>query len=655
MSEAATLDTWQLPPFFRAVAIDGTKLAKDDRTLPVTFSSETPVLRTFPHDFSDKRVAGKTFHEVLDHSPGACDLSLLAQRAPLLVDHDAKQQAGVILSPSLDETGRVACAQVKFSRSQLGEREFQDVQDGIRTKVSAGYRIQRARIEPAAGADGYPILRALKWQPYEVSTVSLPADGSDRVGFGRAGDITGLSTCTFERAAVDNPGEDMADLENPPKKKDEPVNIEVVRAEERRNELTRANEIRANADHWQKLGFDVTELANKALKEGHSVDDFQRSAFTHAQTTKPIQTARLDVDEKTKRRYSLVRAVSLLSNQKPLDGVELELSREMEKQIGKAPEGFYVPDCLVIDGGAASRGAEVSAALMRALNVSNFSQGGATVQTDVLGGSMIELLRNKQRIRSLGARSMDGLVGNIAIPRQTGAATGYSVAENAALTGSTQAIGQLALTPHRIGAYNDYSKQLLAQSSIDVENFVRQDLMIVLAILSDYYAIAGSGSASQPTGILNTTGIGSVTFGASATWAKIIDFETQVANANADLGALAYLTSPSVRAKLKQITKIASSQYSDFIWEKRAGAAPGDGEINSYLATATKQMQQAGDLVIFGNFADMILAGWAGLDVVIDPYTQATLGLVRITVNQFMDIGIRHSGSFTASTDSGAQ
>jgi HK97 family phage major capsid protein len=317
-----------------------------------------------------------------------------------------------------------------------------------------------------------------------------------------------------------------------------------------------------------------------------------------------------------------------------------------KKIVGSAPEGFFVPNDIASFGRSDMQGYQGQ----RDLNVTSAVQGGNTVQTDVLGGSMIELLRNRQTIRRLGARSLDGLVGNVAIPRQTGAASGYSVPEQGALTESTQAIDQLALTPKRIGAFNDYSKQLLAQSSIDVENFIRMDLMQVLAILSDFLAINGTGATNQPTGILATTGIGSVTFAGAATWAKILDFETQVSNANADVGSLAYLTTPSARAKLKGATKIAASQYADFLWEK--GSAPGEGIINSYLALAT--LQVPGNRMIFGNFADMIVAGWAGLDVVVDPYSQATQGTVRITVNQFMDVGVRHAGSFVASSDTAA-
>jgi HK97 family phage major capsid protein len=147
-----------------------------------------------------------------------------------------------------------------------------------------------------------------------------------------------------------------------------------------------------------------------------------------------------------------------------------------------------------------------------------------------------------------------------------------------------------------------------------------------------------------------------VTFGAAATWAKVLDFETQVATANALLGAMAYLTSPGVRAKWKAAVKIAGSQYSDFLWQ--GGNNLGEGQVNGYKAVATNQIPATGTYahrVVFGNWADLILAEWAGIDVVVDPYSLKKQGQIEVTITLWTDIGVRHAGSFTISADSGAQ
>jgi len=303
--------------------------------------------------------------------------------------------------------------------------------------------------------------------------------------------------------------------------------------------------------------------------------------------------------------------------------------------------GFRIPNDVVVH--------------KRALGTATGSAGGFTVDTEVLGTSLIELLRNQTLVAELGARQLSGLTGNIAIPRQSGGATAYWLPPNGAVTASDQTFAQLGLVPHRLVADTAYDKELLNQSSISIEAFVREDLMRILAIEKDRAALFGLGSAGQPLGIANVTGIGSVSFSAAATWAKIVSFETKVAQANALLGKMAYLTSPGVRGVWKTATKIASSQYSSFLWDTGAN---GSGMVNGYRAEATNQILSTGtyaDRVFFGNWADLILADWAGIDVVVNPYTLAKNGQIEVTITLWTDNGVRHAASFALSSDSGAQ
>jgi hypothetical protein len=149
---------------------------------------------------------------------------------------------------------------------------------------------------------------------------------------------------------------------------------------------------------------------------------------------------------------------------------------------------------------------------------------------------------------------------------------------------------------------------------------------------------------------LNTAGTGSVHFGAAATYAKVVDFETQVANANALAGSLAYVSTPNTRAKLKLLPKVGTT-FPVFVWEK--GSKSGEGDVNGYRALASKQI--TGDKMIFGNWPDLIIADWIGMDVVVDPYTLADQHQIKVTINMLADVAIRHLGSFTSSDDSAAQ
>jgi HK97 family phage major capsid protein len=243
---------------------------------------------------------------------------------------------------------------------------------------------------------------------------------------------------------------------------------------------------------------------------------------------------------------------------------------------------------------------------------------------------------------------MAGLEGNVVIPRQTAAGTAYAVSEIAALTLSNQVLDQIAITPKRVGTTGTYSKQLVLQSSIDVESFMRDDFLKVIAIMWDHLIINGQGSASEPLGILNTPGIGSVTFGAAATYAKLVSFWTAVAAANADVGEMAYVTTPTAAGVLQSAAKLlvgATTVAAVPIWE--GGGTM--GRINGYTAEATNQMPN--NMMLFGVMSEVIHALWGGLDVVIDPYTLAKNAEVVITMNTWGDVVLRHPQCFCASAD----
>lgn len=396
------------------------------------------------------------------------------------------------------------------------------------------------------------------------------------------------------------------------------------------------------------------QMAREAIEKGDRAKDFQASllpAIPGARVQNPITMAGLGMNEREQQSYSIVRAVQrVLQNEGRLDGLEGEAHQEMcRRNIGIQPQGFWIPPDAMMN--CATRGIRLPQ--QRDLNVTTFGQGGAFVPTTLMV-PIIEILRNRMVCSRLGVQPLSGLQGNVAIPRQVGAATAYALPESATLTKSTQAIDQILLTPHRVGAWNDYSKQLLLQSSVDVENFIRNDLMSVLAIKWDYLILQGAGANSEPTGIMNTTGIGSILFGAAADWAHILLFETTLSLANADAGNMAYVTTPKVRGKLKAAAKIGTT-FPFFIWETYMwGDGSNDGVVNGYRGAVTNQILN--DAVAFGNWNDAVgPALWGGYDVVVNPYTRDTDAVVRITINTFGDVAVRHPQSFAWSADSGAQ
>lgn len=392
--------------------------------------------------------------------------------------------------------------------------------------------------------------------------------------------------------------------------------------------------------------YKCSSLAAKAIREKTPVEDFKGSVLEEVFNAKKDDniTGELGLSRTELNNYSITETIRNLAEFKPLDGIVKEASNAMAKLTGKSPKGFFIPQDVMKD-----QVVQNITGAINALEAGDATKGGYLVGTEVRTSDMIELLRNKMLVAQMGATTLSGLMGNVAIPKLSGGATAYFLPESGEVPASEQAFKQLGLVPHRLVADTAFSKELVAQTSADVESLVRMDLMRVIAIKRDLVALAGSGNDGEPTGLMNVDGIGSVTFGGAPTWAKAVEFETDVANSNADIGQLGYLMPPTVRGKWKTTVKV--SNFPSFLWEN--GAAAGSGIVNGYRAEATNQVPDS--KVIFGNWNDLILAEWAGVDVVVDPYSLKKTGQIEITITIYVDNGIRHEGSFSVSTDSGAQ
>jgi HK97 family phage major capsid protein len=387
---------------------------------------------------------------------------------------------------------------------------------------------------------------------------------------------------------------------------------------------------------------ELKEVGKQFKGNDRPLDEFRQVALESIQKLQPakaaIEDASIGMSNKEVQNFSVVRAINALvtGNWKEA-GFEREMSDEMGKKINKRAQGFYIPTDV----------------LTRDLNVTTATAGGHTVATDLLSGSFIDMLRNKMSVVNLGATMMNDLVGNISIPRQTGGSTSYWVSESGAVTESAAAFDQVTLSPETVGAFSDISRRLLLQSSLSVEAFVRNDLATSLALEIDRAAINGSGSSNQPTGILNVSGIGSVTGGtngAAPDWADIVDLESAVAIDNADMGTLGYLTNAKVRGKLLQTEKASST--GQFIWADNNTLRGYHAEVSNQVpSTLTKGSSSVCSAIIFGNWNDLLIGTWGGIDINIDTSTGSASGTVRVVALQDVDVAVRHAESFAAMQD----
>ena len=383
-------------------------------------------------------------------------------------------------------------------------------------------------------------------------------------------------------------------------------------------------------------------LALDAIQRGLTVEDFQAEAVRHL-SAQPKPTADIGLTDKEVRQFSIVRALHALAN--PMDqrarsaaAFEFEASTAAAQKQGREARGIMLP----YDVARASDLVKGTAA-----------KGGNLVATELLSGSFIDILRNAMVLTGMGVPTLSGLVGDIAIPKQTGAATAYWVAEDGAPTHSGQTVGQVAMSPKTLGAFTDISRKLLLQSSIDVESMVQRDLAMVLALAIQQAAINGSGASNQPKGVMtfvNPTVVGGAN-GAAPTWDHIVGLETAVSVANADIGTLSYLTNAKVRGKLKTTSKV--SGQNGFIWEN--GATPLNGYgcavTNAMPSNLTKGTGTNLSSAIFGNWADMVIGMWGSLDLTVDTVTLGTTGAVRVIALQDVDIALRNNESFATFAD----
>jgi len=575
-------------------------LDEEKRMVRVGVSSEEPVERSFGM-------------EVLGHSADDINMEFISSGvAPLLLDHDMTKQIGVIEEFKLDETAKRTTAVVRFGKSALAREVFEDVVDGIRMNISVGYRVDN--LTRMNNED--EVYYKAAWTPMEVSSVSVPADQSRLVGVGRSKDKQ--NTQTTKVKIMENEKQE--------------INLDEVRSQ---TVAEAKAEFKRNSKEILDLAVkhNKRDLADKAISDGISVEEFRGVLLENISNNTPLETpSEIGMTKEEVRDFSLVKAIRAMANpsdrqaQKDAE-FEFECSAEAARQYGKDAQGIMLPAEVLKTWGK------------RDINSSDDS---TLISEDYRGGDFIDVLRNESSVMQAGATMLRGLQGNVVIPKKTAASSaGWIATEGSAASESEFTSGSVTMSPKVIGAFTDATRLLLQQSSLDVENLIRDDLTKSIATAIDLGALAGSGSSGQPTGIANTSGINTTTFAAAnPTWAEIVAMESAVANDNALTGSLAYICRPADFGTLKTTEKATGT--AQFV------VSP-DNTMNGYNVIRSNQAT-SGDFY-FGNFADLLIGMYGGLDITVDPYALSTSGGVRIVALQTVDVAVRHAVSFCKSSD----
>ena len=617
-------DKAQMQQMSRFAVFQRESVDVEKRTVEVAFSSEEPVRRWFGD-------------EVLSHAQGAVDLSRLNGGGAVLFNHDWDDQIGVIERAWIDADKR-GRALVRFGNGAKAAEKFQDVQDGILRHISVGYSIVNFEEEVS---DDNRTFTATRWQPYEISFVTVPADPT--VGVGRSVEpfIENPVNPTPEKGNRNmDKNQTPTTVETPAAATPAAAATDTNNTAERgmQNERARVSELLAIGRSYAAHGG--IEAAEKVIKEGGSEAQLRAAIMANMQTKPTVTAGEIGMTDKEQREFSLLRAMSAAATGKwDKAGLEREVSEELEKRHGRAAAGFFVPTDLIA----------------RAYSKGNATNGGNVIENDFREDLFIELLRSRLAVAQLGATVLDGLVGDITIPKHLTGNTVQWVYENGSASESNATFGQMSLKPKTITANTELSRKFILQSSLSAEQFARSELLKAMMLGIDLAAINGKGTGNEPTGILNTAGIGAVEIGANGgapEWKHIVALESAIAAANADIGDLAYITNARVRGLLK--TKLKADGVSGYIWQD--GATPLNGyrcavsnQIPSNLTKGTAANNCSP--LIFGNWSDLMIAHWGVLDVIVDPYTKSTAGAVRITTLQDVDIAVRHVESFAAIKD----
>lgn len=604
---------------YRTLRFDRSAVNAEMRTAELAFSSDKPYARWWGI-------------EILSHEPGDVKLDRMMDGAALLLNHNMSEQIGVVERCSVD-ADKVGRALVRFSKSEDAEEVFQDVLDGIRTKTSVGYMVHsmteikaEEMDEPLKNMCATEGLKAYRctWEPYEVSIVSVPADAS--VGVGRSKEVTPTPAKEQETITINTRGAKMDENKTPSPE-------EVAKLAELDNAIKGARKAEIESVARQYVGRvpKVDELRDAAIRDGVSGDVFKARLFDALPAGEKFETpaGEIGLSEKEKKQFSLTRLLAHAAGDKVDASFELECSREVAKRIGgerNKPGSILLPFDIA-----------------DTLNRRDLSYaGGATAGANLVGTNLQPqeweaMLRAKSIAANLGVRRMTVNGGNVTFPRQTGAATAYWPGEAGAFTESNQTFGLVTAMPNEVGTMTDISRRLLVQSTPSVEAIIREDLIQTIMLSEETQLFSGAGT-NYPTGLINTSGVGTVT-AAGINWAAAVEFETDIQTANADSGNMKYAFNSAGAGILKTRSKEAG--YPVYLMD--------GGQMNGYGVVVSNLV--ASGYGFFGDWSKALLVTWGAIEIIPDVVTQAANGLVRFNVFHLMDVAIKQPSAFTFCSD----
>ena len=595
-------------------------------TVIFPLSSEEPYSRGY-YGYGD-------LDEILSHKESAVDLSFLnSGNAPLLDSHRTHSglafQIGVVRSAWIEK--KRVYVEVAFSNRAEAQDIYKDVMGGIISNVSVGYEIEKYEVDEDAKT-----FTATRWKPKEASFVPIPADTT--VGVGRISAATKEGGTTMPKSAK-LPG--MGD--------DAPTEEQRAQAM-----TTNIDEISALASE-HNMGDIGRSYVKGVIAQGGvpSLTMFKGIVASNLPEGTPLVNTDVGLTEKERKDFSLTNIARHYDTEGGTKGVaafELEVStaaRAIQSKVGVTDYGGFVLPTEVlrhysdfnVDGVNSRELSRMTG--QRAISTTS----NPNIQTtDHLSGSFIDNLRNVTAVLQAGMFMMDGLDNNVEIPGADQNAQVFWLGaedDEVAETNLTQRL--ITLSPKDVGAYIHFTRRMLQQNTVSIENLARMDLLIAHSLAIDWAALYGDGTLGKPTGIVNTPGIGSVTFaGAIPTRGEIIDLRTAIAATNRGRG-VDYIGNSNMVGDLQKTDVQPGSPTGQFLMNNDADRLIGNSFRESNQITD-------GDLIT-GAFSDSILGMWGGLQL--DRSTEQRFLRAGVTLRsiQTIDVAVRRVGSFSLGND----
>ena len=612
-------------------AADGSKVVE----VRASFSSETPYPRYMKDPDSGDFVR---CYEVLGHKEGEIDFSRMRDGL-VIQDTHWGDQIGLCREPVIKD-GKLG-GLIEFCSGPRAQEIKTDAERGLRRNMSIGYIVNKY-VKDGTAEDGLPIFRVTNWTPYEASFVNVPADTN--IGVGRVADPV-------------NP-QPNSGYKPQQRKHMEPEKVTYSAAE-----VTEAYRLAAAAN---MTNAEVREMLDAAKPFGEVKDALlgKLEAYQKELAAKPkaptAQPPRREFDEHEKREiqkhFNIMRAIRSLCAEKGQAvggddaGFEREISAEIGKFRGKVAQGIYVPDFIR----TSTEGQETLGRPAHGVIDGIGGNGNSLIQTNVLTGSLVESLRDALVLRErCGAQVLSGLTGNIAIPKSGKLSASWISQEGGDATKTNPTFGQIEASPHSLGAYVDITRQLLIQSSLDVQAFCTAELVYALAACLEAAAFSGSGSSGEPTGL-----VGQITQAAAwsntPTFDKIVNLIALARKANSYNPSFRFIGDADVWSKLattrdfELVKNVAGSENVGAI-----GAATRLLDVNTDKVLGREFVEShlaPAKTLLFGDFSQLVFCLWSGTDLVVDPYSNCTKGAIRVVALQDADILVRRPESFAKAT-----